>query len=595
MTQVSRHCASRRPTPADDQRDVIAFLSDPATYGDAAGKVERIETHGALVFLAGARAYKIKRAVKLAYLDFSTLAKREIACRHEFARNHPAAPEIYLDVRAIRRQQDGRLTLEGDGDGEIVEWVVVMKRFDQDCLFDRLAQAQRLEARHMAELAGRISTYHAKARPVRSADGERSLAGILDQIIRTLAADADQTSICAINRFADRSLKALDTAAPLLRERARDGHVRICHGDLHLRNIVLLDGRPTLFDAIEFDDRIATVDVLYDLAFLLMDLWHRGMRGHANLAFGHYISQAMANETLSGLRALPLFLATRAGVRAMVALDKAAVSRGPGHIEAIRESTDYLDLALKCLRIQEPRLIAVGGFSGTGKSTLAAGLAPTIGNIPGALHLRSDVERKRMAGIDPLDRLPTQAYSETATARVYQRLAERAEQALKAGHSAIVDAVFQKPQQRHAIERAAARAHAKFTGLWLVAPHQEMIERVRRRRGDASDADATVVEQQIAAGSSAMSWDVIDACGSRVEVAERAEAAIACPSNNHIEQWAGLKEPAASILDDISVQNERQKHETDCHLDRHCQRLEGARDAEPRAKQGARGSARHGV
>ena len=289
---------------------------------------------------------------------------------------------------------------------------------------------------------------------------------------------------------------------------------------------MLHSGRPTLFDAIEFDDRLATIDVLYDLAFLLMDLWHRDLKAHANLCFGSYVSKAVPTEALNGLAALPLFLSTRAAIRAMVAIDQLAVTGGMNRQSGLNEVEEYVSLALRLLEPRQPVLIAIGGLSGTGKTTVSGALAPNIGRAPGALHLRSDVERKRMVGINPLVRLPREAYSKSASDKVYRRLCDRAERALKAGHSVIVDAVFQEAADRRCIEQVAVRAHVPFFGVWLEAPQKQLIERVAGRRHDASDADMSVVLMQFARKTAVTCWENVDASGDHGKVALRVESAL---------------------------------------------------------------------
>ena len=227
------------------------------------------------------------------------------------------------------------------------------------------------------------------------------------------------------------------------------------HGDLHLRNVALIDGKPVLFDAIEFDPLIASGDVLYDLAFLLMDLVDRKFDRAANIVFNRYLLAAGMEEQLDALAALPFFLALRATIRARVALDKRKLVEGEERATAEDEARDYRTLAAHLIAPPKPRLVAIGGLSGTGKSALAASLAPFLLPAPGAVHLRSDIERKRLFGVGETERLPEAAYSQDVTARVYARLLDLARRTLRAGHSAIVDAVHARPQEREAIESVA--------------------------------------------------------------------------------------------------------------------------------------------
>jgi uncharacterized protein len=260
---------------------------------------------------------------------------------------------------------------------------------------------------------------------------------------------------------------------PLLLEREKKGQVRRYHGDLHLRNIVLIEDQPVLFDAIEFDETIATCDVLYDLAFLLMDLWIRGLHRHANLLLNRYLWICDDIEVqLKGLSLLPLFLSLRAAIRA-----KVAVLRPAGAEDQTREARHYLEAACALLAPRRLDLVAIGGLSGTGKSSLAAALAGSIGRAPGAVHLRSDIERKRLFDVQEFDRLPEEAYRPETTARVYQRLRNLAATALYAGQSVVIDAVHLRPEERTVVAEIASRSKAHFTGLWLEAPVDRLIER----------------------------------------------------------------------------------------------------------------------
>jgi len=320
-------------------------------------------------------------------------------------------------------------------------------------------------------------------------------------------------------------ISALNQHAYLLKSRAKTGYVRLCHGDLHLRNIVQYNGKPTLFDALEFDDTLATVDVLYDLAFLLMDLWHRGLKEHANRCLNACVSMSMGTTALDGLALLPLFMAMRAGIRGMVAIDKLSVAQGvrtnAGHCADMAEMHEYFKLADQFLARPSPVLIAVGGLSGSGKTTLAAAIAPYCDHAPGTLHLRSDVERKRMFGADPLETLPPQAYSDAANHSVYRRLCDRAGRALRAGHSVIVDAVFLELQYRQWVEQTAGEAGCEFLGLWLEADKDKLIERVTKRRHDASDANADVVGAQLSTNTQAGTWTPIEAQGQLQTVVQK--------------------------------------------------------------------------
>lgn len=504
-----------------EQEEAIAFLGDPANHDPRPETVERIDTHGAIVFLAGERVYKIKRAVELPYFDFSTLEKRRAACEREVELNRETAPSLYRGVVPLVRRDDGALALGGEG--ETVEWVVEMVRFDQADLLEQMAAAGRLPLSLMAPLADHIAAYHARAPAHRGGDGVAAFADVIEEVAAALEQAQDRLGEEAVQHYARALKERFETDRALLARREEAGRVRRCHGDLHLRNIVLIDGAPALFDALEFDERLATIDVLYDLAFLLMDLWLRGERAHANAVLNRYLWRADADADIDGLAALPLFLSVRAAIRAMVGLDRLAQVSGEEAETALAEVQNYFALAREFLTPPGPRLIAVGGLSGTGKTTLAAGLAPLSGPAPGAFHLRSDVERKLLFGVAPEDRLDAGAYTQKITKRVYAILNAKAARALAAGHAVILDAVFAKPSQRAAAEDVAQTAGAPFDGLWLSAPESALTARVDAREGDASDADARVVRQQLKDDVGEIGWRRIDAGGPPDSV--RAEAA----------------------------------------------------------------------
>jgi len=494
-----------------DQSGVISFLSRAESYAPAPDTVERIDTHCAIIFLAGQKAWKIKRAVRLPYLDFSTLEKRRAVCEREVEINRTTAPQIYLGIVPILRGKDGSLSFTGEG--EPVEWAIEMTRFSQAGLLDRMAAEGRLPLSLMTPLTRHIAAYHDGAPVIRDGRAIGVLSNVVENIIAALETAQNRLGVRQVTDFARNLHHALADAKTLLDQRAKAGFVRRCHGDLHLRNIVLLDGAPTLFDAIEFDEDLATIDILYDLAFLLMDLWRRGNRAHANAVLNRYLWRGGAEANIAGLSLLPLFLSVRAGVRAMVTLDSLPHITGTAKENIWEEAEAYFTLACIFLAPDPPRMIAVGGLSGTGKSTLAATLAPFIGAAPGALHLRSDVERKLLYGIEPEKPLGAEAYGEDITTRVYDALNRKASLGLSAGHSVLADAVFSRTQQRGAVEKTAHDAGAAFDGLWLAAPEGEMINRVEARRGDASDANADIVRQQLDYDIGDLDWQTLDASG----------------------------------------------------------------------------------
>ncbi len=510
----------------EQQTEVIAFLSDAASYSAPCDEVDRIETHGALVFITGEQALKIKRAVRTGYFDFSTLEKREAVCRREIEINRSNAPDIYRDVVAITREADGRLAIGGKGFP--VEWAVRMASFSQDDLLSTVAERHGIDDRLATELAETVLAAHAGAEPRQVGDAPAHMRRIVGNVGESIAASAVQIAGAEALRqhFLVRAETTLLRSAPILARRAEAGLVRRCHGDMHLGNIVLWKGRPQLFDAIEFDERLATIDLLYDLAFLLMDLDRRGQRRAAHVVLDRYLGGSGRPLDVEGLAAMPLFLGLRAAIRAMVAFDRARIQEDAQRLATEQHGIETLSRALGYLAPQKPRLIAVGGLSGTGKTTLAAALAPQVPPAPGALHLRSDVMRKRLAGVGELDRLPPDAYTPAASARVYHALALLAQRALRAGHSVVVDAVFARPEERAAFEQAAAALGVAFDGIWLEAVPELLKSRVAARKGDASDATPEVVERQRGYEVGAVAWRRVAAMGTADEVLAAAMDAV---------------------------------------------------------------------
>jgi aminoglycoside phosphotransferase family enzyme/predicted kinase len=506
----------------EDQSAVIEFLSSPSAHGGQ--PVERIETHASIVFLAGPRALKLKRAVRYDYLDFSTVDRRRAMCEAEVRINRRTAAALYRGVLAITREPDGSLALAGSGPP--VDWSIDMARFDQDDLCDRRAARGALPVELMPPLAAAIARLHLEAERRIDHGGADGMGWVIDGNAGGLAEHGRgwlDASSCEALTAAARAV--LERQRLRLDARRDAGYVRQCHGDLHLRNIVLLDGSPTLFDAIEFNDDIACIDVLYDLAFLLMDLWRRGLPHHANAVLNGYLLGA---RDVAGLALLPLFLSCRAAVRAKTSATAAGLQGDASRKAELRRSTtEYLAMARRLLAPPPASLVAVGGVSGSGKSTLARAVAPLVGPAPGAVVLRSDEIRKQLLGVAPLERLGPDAYSVEMADRVYAEVAGRAMAILRTGHGVIADAVYARPGQRTAIEHAAAQAGVPFVGVWLEAPESALIARLRRRTQDASDADVEVARAQLATNPGPVSWHRVDASANADMVAQHTSAKLA--------------------------------------------------------------------
>jgi aminoglycoside phosphotransferase family enzyme/predicted kinase len=486
-----------RPTSAAEPvrlaPDVEAWLRAGADGRAACEKV--IETSISWVFLFADRALKLKKPLDLGFLDFTTAEKRRWASERELAFNHATAPDIYRAVRAITRDSHGRLAF--DGQGEAVDWALEMRRFDETAMLsNRLSAIDGAFAEHLGRM---IACYHHQAPLGAAGGGAAGLAFVLQSNAHLLRGEIAQRGGEAVERVIDSTRRALEQTATLLDRRRDEGFVRCCHGDLHLGNILLEGGAPVLFDCIEFNDALREIDVLYDIAFLLMDLSFRGAGEAANRVMNGWLDETARGFPPSlwdGLAALPLFQAVRAAVRAHV---NALEGKG-------EQARRYLAAAERYLAPGPPVLLAVGGLSGSGKSTLARALAPELGGPPGAVVMRSDEIRKRLWGRRPNERLPPEAYERAAGEAVYEALFEGARACLAAGRAVIADAVFLQADERRRIEAVARLCGAAFRGVWLEAPPETLRVRVAGRRDDASDADERVVGLQLALDPGPIDW-----------------------------------------------------------------------------------------
>lgn len=503
----------------EGQDETIDFLRHAAFEGDDPAALETVTTHISVVLIGGDRAIKLKRAVRLGYVDFSTPERRLAACERELELNWRTAPMLYRRIRRIVRGPDGRLAL--DGEGPLVDAVVEMARFDADGLFDQMAIDGTLTAPLMTRLARNIAAFHAGLPADHGRGGAAVMAAVLDINERAFSTTTvfPQAEAAAFNR---RFRAMLSAHAALLDQRGEAGKIRRCHGDLHLRNICMVAGEPTLFDCLEFDEAMATTDILYDLAFLLMDLWHRGLEEAANLVLNRYLDEI--DET-DGLPLLPFLMAVRAAVRAHVSATRAAEG-GTDASSLASEARAYFDLALTLIEPRAPRLVAVGGLSGSGKSTVAAAIAPGIGPPPGARIVSSDRIRKRLFAVPVETRLPAECYAADVSGRVYDEMIGMAGRIARLGHGVVADGVFDRPSERARIAAIAEAAGVSFTGLWLEAPTERLLERVARRTGDPSDATADVVREQVARARQPVEWQVLPSEASIEIVAERARRLI---------------------------------------------------------------------
>lgn len=471
-----------------------------------------IETHISRIYLTADRAFKLKKAVRLPYVDFSTLESRRIACEREVVLNRRTAPQLYLGCRAVYRGRTGALSFEGEG--APVEWLVEMRRFDPEQTLDRLLARDALTPALVEAAAAEIAKFHDAAVTV-EAEADDALSRVLNlneesfaRRVPGILPETDLADLLAQQR------KACAELGPRLIRRRSAGRMRHCHGDLHLRNIVPLDDTPVLFDCLEFDEDMAAIDTLYDMAFLLMDLAAAGRQDLANAALNRYLEISGDDD---GMALLPLYVSVRAAIRCHIAAMR------PEDAEAAKR---YLALSRAALQATAPRLIAVGGLSGTGKTTLARRLAPGLVPPCGAVILRSDTIRKRLLGVPVEQRLPPESYTPENSRRVYAAMQARGRCLLEAGATVILDAVFGRPEERAAAVALAEGAHCPFHGLWLSAPAATLEARVASRRDDASDATVDVVRWQTQALQAAQDWTVIDTAAGIDSSLRQADAAL---------------------------------------------------------------------
>jgi aminoglycoside phosphotransferase family enzyme/predicted kinase len=466
-----------------------------------------LETHISAVFVGDDTVWKLRKAVKLPFLDFTPLAERRRTALRELELNAPAAPGLYRDVVPVLRRADGTLTLEGagaldgSGPGEPVDWVLRMARVPEADFLGAVVARGGLTPALLDALGDAVAAYHQHLGPA-AGDGAESQRRLTRRNLRS--AQMSGLPAADIEQWLAGMQAQLDARADWLLARSEAGFFRRAHGDLHLGNLCLWQGWPVPFDALEFDEDLGTTDIGYDLAFLLMDLERRVDRAAANRVLCRYLARTGDYGLVAGL---PLFLAQRAIVRAFVA-------SGLGNTA---EARAYMDMALAYLRPVPPVVLAVGGLQGTGKSTLARALAPDLGPAPGAVVLRSDELRKRRHGVAPEDRLPQAAYTGAASRAVFAELNRVVAELAGAGHAVVADAMFLNPVDRSDVRAAAAPA--PFLGVWLEAPLAVLEARIAARREDASDATVAVLRRAAGGDPGAIDWLRVEATDGAVALA----------------------------------------------------------------------------
>ena len=472
------------------------------------GGVDLIETHISWVLLAGEHAWKLKKPLDLGFLDFSTVERRREACEAELRLNRRTVPELYEAVVPVWQTEEGvrvgdqRVDAAAPG-ATPLDYLVRMRRFDQSALFEARLAAGQLEPALFDRLARHVAAFHEDAAVAQPGDGFGDAAAVMAPVRQNFAQIRERVSdvallseLARIEAWAEARFAAL---APVFDARLAAGRVRECHGDLHLGNLIVLDGEPRLFDAIEFSAALRWTDVVADIAFLVMDLQ---ARGRMDLASRFLDASLACSGDYAGLRLLPWYLSYRAMVRAKVAAIRAGQVEGAARADTLAECARYLALAAAQMQTPAPALLIASGVSGSGKTSQSQPLVEGCGVI----RVRADVERKRLFGLDADARSGSTVggglYSAQASARTYARLAELARAVVEAGYPVLVDATFLKRAQRAAFAELAATLGVPFAILAFDAPVATLRARVRQRAAagaDASEADVAVLETQLSA------------------------------------------------------------------------------------------------
>ena len=472
-------------------------LMNPAAYPHPVRDVRHLATHISDVFLTGPFAYKIKKPVDLKFLDFSTLEKRRYYCEREVTLNRRLAPEIYIGVVPITR--DGE-NFRMEGKGEPVEYAVKMVQFGQEGLLDAMAGRGELKRDHILDLAERVARFHQSAERADDVFGTPEVVG--ENVLRNFEQTAKYQGVVVsperFSRLRTYSERFLKDRTGLFRKRIESGAIRVCHGDLHLQNICLDHGRLIIFDCIEFNDSLNHIDVVNEIAFLLMDLDHRGYSGLGSRFLNAYLERTQDYE---GLAMQDFYLIYRACVRAKVAcflLEDPDITEEEKKAAKERASA-YFELAERYLDNHRPGLFLMAGVSGSGKSTVASDLAEGLGGV----MVRSDAVRKSIAELGQEARASVDygrgIYSQEMTERTYDGLLERAEAVIASGRWAILDATYAQRQHRLSARSWAEKRGVPFGILYCTAPLSVLETRLSQRVAagkDVSDADIEIMRRQ---------------------------------------------------------------------------------------------------
>ncbi|MCB0333167.1 MAG: AAA family ATPase [Bdellovibrionales bacterium] len=479
------------------QRELVEFLKSPSSYPHAVNKVDHLETHISHIFLTGDIAFKLKKEVKLSFLDFSSLSLRKEFCDRELKLNQRFAPDLYLEVIPVFQKEGTFSFLEGD----LVDYLVKMNQFPTESLFTELIRQNKLTFELIEDTVDTIVSFHTKAEKAPKYWDASQLTNFIDECYEVIEEKEDLVS-SSLQTSKQLTYELLSKYEQLLKTR-QTTHVKLLHGDLHLKNICLYQGKPTLFDGIEFDDGYAASDGWGDIAFLIMDLLFESQEALATRTVNHYLE---LSDDYEGLQLLPLYIAYRALVRAKVAA-----------LESKRDSCQkHIALANQELTLNNPIIVAIGGLSGSGKSTVAK----KVSELLRCVIIRSDAVRKHIADIALSQRGDSSLYTDEMTQRTYTGILARAQFALSAGYSVILDATFLNRDDRRNVKQFAEVNNTSFFGFWLELAPETLKNRIGQRKHDISDATQEVLLHQLSKQRQIDDWKTIDASESSLKIAK---------------------------------------------------------------------------
>ncbi|MEH6403449.1 MAG: AAA family ATPase [Sneathiella sp.] len=503
------------------QQEILTFLKNKPHLWDTKTSypddIERIETHGATVLLGKHHALKLKKAVYFDHMDYSTPEQRRLFCEKELILNRKSAPTLYLDTVPIYTNLETGFSF--DASGLVADHLLKMRRFPKGNRLDEFIEREDLSLELQEKLADAVISLHKSASIVTDKEKVPNFYDVIHKNFQQLDHFCPNIlNLAEVEDYRQHLNECVAQQQNLLMSRINEQWVRWGHGDLHLQNICLLDDEPLLFDAIEYQDAFVISDILYDLSFLIMDLWERGLKAAANSIFNRYLTGMdcmMDPHGFEALKLFPFYLSMRAGIRTHVAGNRFLQSHEVKDKAAFADQTRQLfESSNTYLAPPPPQMIAIGGYSGSGKSTLARHLAPYIGAAPGAVRIRSDEIRRQLIGWDEFSKMPQSAYTSEKSATVYSQMALCAQAVLTSGHSVILDAVLDRESDQLSFEKIAKNLHIPFTGIWLNVDQKIMATRIEGRTRDASDATIQVLEQQVSRNNKKNStWLQLDASG----------------------------------------------------------------------------------